>query len=164
MFSQPKGKRGARTRLWYWLLNAPLPHSVAVVALQNPDLSDLWVFWSTVLPFLGPCGSGARLPIWAGKVRPTVRRGKERCSWVGHLRFVVVCCQLDRMAGGVVDFLLPQIRLDFATPAFDFRIFVFCGGGGHGNGIVENSKILPARSVSHRCEEVPRCSVSIFVL
>ena len=30
--------------LWYWRLNEPRPQSVAVVTLQNPDLSALWRF------------------------------------------------------------------------------------------------------------------------
>ena len=61
-----------------------------------------------------------------------------------------------------VDFLLPQKKIEFASPAFDIHIFVLCEGGGQRNGIVENGEILPARAVSHRCEEDPRCSVSIF--
>ena len=94
--------------------------------------------------------------------RPTVRSGEELCPWVGHRRFAVVKCQLDRMAGSVVDFLMPQIRLEFASAAVDIQICVLCQGGGHGNRKVGNSKILPARAVTHRCEEDPRCSVSIF--
>lgn len=99
----------------------------------------------------------AGLPVHPAKINIVVhiRRGDIDSNPRWLTRFVPT-----EVYRRVVDSILPEIRLQFASSEFLIEIFVLCEGAE--KGIAENGNFLTVRAISARCQEDARCAVSIF--